>query len=66
MIKKPPIGLTRRDIHLEVRLFEIVNAIRRYRAENEPVPLAWFEELADVSFQLVEQLQRREQDRCQS
>jgi len=47
-VAKPPIGLRPRWVVTENRLKEITAAMRRYREANKEIPLAWFEEMADI------------------
>lgn len=46
--KKPPLGLTPRNIWLSERLFDIKEAIKRYLDEDYPIPNKWIEEYNEL------------------
>ena len=49
-IKKPPLGITPRNIHEEKRIEELIGGIQRYtEADNIcPALISWCEELRDL------------------
>lgn len=53
LVEKPPIGLRPFYIYAEQceldRLFEIVDAIKRYNSAGHSVPGEWYEELKDIA-----------------
>lgn len=46
---KPPIGLRPRWIVTDARIFEIIEAMTRYREGGATIPSTWWNELAQLS-----------------
>lgn len=53
-MEKPPLGIVPRNIFEENRLYDLVDAVKRYRLVTTPVPVDWFVEIADIAAFLVE------------
>ena len=51
-MKKPPIGITPKRIHQELRLKEIDEAVIRYVAEDKPIPAEWVLEYIELTNEL--------------
>lgn len=52
--KKPPLGLMPRRFWLEKRLDDVLEATRRYYAENKSIPSEWVEEINELLHQTEE------------
>jgi len=48
LMKKPPIGLMPRKLHLEQRLSDLCAAISRYFSSGKKIPVEWLNELNDI------------------
>lgn len=46
-LRKPPIGIKTRMIWVELRVLDLLDAIKRYVDEGEKVPAEWVQELSD-------------------
>ena len=46
--EKPPIGLTPRWVHNELRAISILSAMQRYIIARTPIPDEWFDELREL------------------
>lgn len=53
--KKPPLGLTPRNIWLSERFYDINAAIKRYLDENYPIPDEWIEEYNELVNLIIEE-----------
>ena len=53
-MEKPPLGIVPRNVFEENRLFDLVDAIKRYRLQGHVVPVEWFAEIVDISDFLVQ------------
>ena len=47
-MQKQPLGLMPKHAHSLKRIFDILEAISRYRVENMPVPIEWIDELKEL------------------
>ena len=48
--KKPPLGITPKNIHDLMRVEEIITAMKRYSNEEIPIPIEWITELHDLFY----------------
>ena len=57
---RPPLGLTPKHIWLELRLYEIIEAIFRYAEAKHKIPDLWIKQYNDIIDQLnTEQNEKR-------
>ena len=47
-VKKPPLGLKPRWIHIKQRERKIIEAMERFTNAGESIPIEWIEELKDL------------------
>jgi len=48
--ERPPLGLTPKRVHDQIRQVEILEAMYRYSSAGKVIPPEWIIELGDVSF----------------
>jgi len=53
-LKKPPLGLKPRSLHMEERLVDVKSAIQRYLDANRTIPDAWISEYNELIMEVFE------------
>ncbi|MHA1197733.1 MAG: hypothetical protein ACTSQF_00050 [Candidatus Heimdallarchaeaceae archaeon] len=52
--KRPPLGVMPRQIWLQKRFDDLIEAVDRFKKANTEIPREWYKEIGDLALKLTE------------